>query len=265
MERIRKHYKLSEIPDEGIPYEPMPIKPGLGGGPRHRPVVSLWDKKAGSLDELAAFMVDHGSPYSRHLITAVLSEVCSTIPKFIRDKRKGVRFGDMAIVKPCITGSTKYADDFLDPAKNRLELRITALSSFRHALGRYTPVNVMETIPNLKSVLDEHSRTHSGVISSNSLCEFSGENIYVKPYKAGEKSDGGRMYLETEEGEYVADFTVKKSNDKRIFAILDESVKLEKRPYYVVIETYCTEAKAALKPKERLLCSTRLEVDGVPD
>ncbi|MCR5414488.1 MAG: hypothetical protein K6F50_07165 [Kiritimatiellae bacterium] len=209
-------------------------------------------------------MVDRGSPYSFHMITAVLSEVSLMIPEFIRERRKAVRFGNMAIVKPCITGSTKYADDMLDPAKNRLELRMTPLPSFRHALDRYTPVNVMETVPELKGVLDERYPTHSGIISSNSVCTFNGNNIYIKPYKAGETSDGGRMYLETEEGEYVADFTVKSGNDTFVFAILDESVKLEARPYFVVIQTYCTKAKAALKPNERLLCTARLKVDGAP-
>jgi len=246
-----------------FPFVPKAIKPGITGEARYRPVPKLHGRGAASISRLADYIVDRGSIFRKVVIEAVLAEATSYIPDFIRENKESVRLGDMATIKPCITGSLKYANGEADPVKNKLELRITPLPAFRHALRDITPINMIEEPSTLSGIYTEKTDESGQIVPSSCLqsgveVTIKGHNIYVKPGESGEDGGHGKVWLETVKGEYVADFTVHRSGDDVIWASLDASVQLVGKEYIIVVESYGTEKSQY--PKNRRLCIARLKV-----
>lgn len=244
-----------------FPFHAVSNNTKLNSDARYRPILMPYSHPTASVEELAEFMVDRGTLFKKAHIIGLLDEIAEAIPQFIYNTRRAVKLGGIAVITPCVTGAMKHANDPADPAKNRLELRITPLSYFRHSMARTPLENVNRNSGCILGLKNEKSNIGDEVEPGADYLMM-GENIYVAPYKAGESTDGGRVWLETVNGDFVAEFSVTQSNPKAIWANLAEDVKLSARRYVVVVESYGSPEALTLQEKLRRLCVYRLSVDN---
>lgn len=195
------------------------------------------------LSALAGKFEDGGCLLKMNIIEQALDAILEVVPRYIAETGRGVRIGNIALLKPYVAGSVDHVNAAPDPVKNRLEIHASECPALRHSISNAQLINRLRDTRGIEFVYPDKPYGQQQPNTIDIGCTFSvfGSKIYVPEQTADEPSKDGSVRVETRDGGLVGYCDVLSDGPLLTTARLRVRNPPSNRLARLVVETYGTK------------------------
>lgn len=198
------------------------------------------------LSALAGKFEDAGCLIKMSTIEQALDSILEVVPRYIAETGRGVRIGNIALLKPYVAGSIDHINAAPDPVKNRLEIHASECPAIRHAITNAQIVNRLRKKDGIDFVYPDkpYGQQQTNIIDAAFPFIVYGSKLYVPVQTADNPSKRGSIRVETRDGELVGYCDVISDGPILTTARLAVAKRPANRLARLVVETYGTRQAA---------------------